>query len=138
MERPAATPSPLDEVRDGFELAHAMLGPRASGERPSSALTPALATQLDALDTEGARRAATRMKTRLTPADTRGLDPRGKALLAAEVGGATGRRWLAEAPPRPGFTAHAGIRACVRALAIGRVAAARDAGALGEDDTHAL
>ena len=78
------------------------------------------------------------MKTRLTPADTRGLDPRQKALLAAEVGGATGRRWLAESPPRPGFTAHSGIRACVRALAIGRVGAAHGAVVHGEDDTHAL
>lgn len=138
MQRRAATPFPLDEVRDGFELAHAMLGPRAGSDRPFAVLTAALTAGLTAADAEGARRAATRMKTRLTPADTRGLDPRQKALLAAEVGGATGRRWLAESPPRPGFTAHSGIRACVRALAIGRVGAAHGAVVHGEDDTHAL
>ncbi len=138
MERRAATPFPLDEVRDGFELAHAMLGPLWGGVRPAGALTAALAAGMTSTDAEGARRAATRMKTRLTPGDTRGLDVRCKALLAAEVGGATGRRWLAESPPRPGFTAHSGIRACVRALAIGRVAANHSAVAHGEDDTHAL
>lgn len=132
MERSAAAPGRLDEVRDGFALAHAMLGARVGGERPTQALTNAFAACLETSDAEGPRRAATRMKTRLTPADTRGLDARCKALLAAEVGGATGRRWLEEAPPRPGFAAHPGIRACVRALATARAATARS-----EDDSHA-
>ncbi len=122
MERPAATPARLDEVRDGFELAHAMLASRGGGERPLSALDAELAEPLGEADGQGARRAATRMKARLVPADTRGLDARCKSLLAAEVAGATGRRWLSEAPPRPGFAAHPGIRACVRALATARLA----------------
>lgn len=120
MERPSEGPGRLDEVRDGFELAHAMLGPRVASERPLAALAHPLTADMTARDAEGPRRAASRMKTHLTPAHTRGLDARCKALLAAEVGGATGRRWLAEAPPRPGFAADPGIRACVRALATAR------------------
>lgn len=122
----------LDEVRDGFELAHAVLGARGAQERPLASMGQPLAEHLAPSDTEGPRRAATRMRTRLTPADTRGLRPREKALLAVEVGGATGRRWLSDAPPRPGFSAHPGIRACVRALAMARVV-----GAHSGDDTHA-
>ena len=122
----------LDEVRDGFELAHAVLGGRVAQDRPLEVLGQPLSERLAPRDAEGPRRAATRMKTQLTPADTRGLGAREKALLAVEVGGATGRRWLSEAPPRPGFAAHPGIRACVRALALGRVVSAHSG-----DDTHA-
>lgn len=132
MERPSAAPGRLDEVRDGFELAHAMLGPRVASERPLAALAHLLAAGVAARDAEGPRRAATRMKTHLTPAHTRGLDARCKALLAPEVGGATGRRWLSEAPPRPGFAADPGVRACVRALATARTTRAHSG-----DEPHA-
>lgn len=117
---PAAAPAEgvAPGVADGFALAHATLGPRRGAPPPLEALQASLAAQLSHTDDAAARRAAGRLGTPLTPAHTRHLDARAKALLGAEVGGATGRRWMRDAPPRPGFSAHPGVRACVRALAV--------------------
>jgi hypothetical protein len=107
-------------VADGFELAQATVGARMGAQRPTSALGVALGATVAQVDAGAARRAAGALSARLMPAHTRQLDARAKALLGAEVGGATGRRWMREAPTRPGFTAHPGVRACVRALAMAR------------------
>ncbi|MCA9533489.1 MAG: hypothetical protein KC593_07425 [Myxococcales bacterium] len=120
-----APPCPRDEVLDGFQLAHAMLAGRAGHELPSRVLGPALEEALRSQEAGGARRAAARLTRPLVPAATRHLDPRAKALLGAEVGGATGRRWMREAPTRPGYTPHPGVRACVRALALAQERVAR-------------
>ena len=117
MQRVSHAP-PLAEVLDGFELAHAIAGVRAGLSRPDEALDDGLGARVAATESGAARRAAAALTTRLVPAHTRQLDARQKALLGPEVGGATGRRWMREAPTRPGFSVHPEVRACVRALAV--------------------
>lgn len=117
----------LDERDRGFLLAAELAGDRRGARglaglaAPRSTRVAALAAELDAWPGE-ARAALWRTSAaglrRVALDGASLLDPRARALLAAEVPRAVGERWLrASPPPRRGFVADEGLRAVVRAAA---------------------
>ena len=113
----------------GFALAARVLG---SGDDAEKAAERAHPRGPGPAGREKCRHILASLRPSLTPEGTRPLDARARAMLASEVGGHTGRRWLNAASTRPGFQPDAGVQ-----LALREVAMRGGARPGGEDDPRA-